>query len=63
VRPNRRSSIHQGALVLLAVRENGRVTIRPADQRKADDAEFLMLRNGRIYFEGSAGDLRASIDP
>jgi phospholipid/cholesterol/gamma-HCH transport system ATP-binding protein len=46
-----------------AVRENGRLTIVPADQRKADEAEFLMLKDGRIHFEGSAVELRASEDP
>jgi phospholipid/cholesterol/gamma-HCH transport system ATP-binding protein len=46
-----------------AVRENGRVTIIPADRCKEDDAEFLMLRDGRIYFEGNAAELRASNDP
>jgi phospholipid/cholesterol/gamma-HCH transport system ATP-binding protein len=45
-----------------AVRQNGRHTIVPADQ-KADEAEFLMLKDGRIHFEGSAVELRASEDP
>ena len=46
-----------------AVRMNGRPTIVPADPQKADEAEFLMLRDGRIYFDGSAAQLRASKDP
>jgi phospholipid/cholesterol/gamma-HCH transport system ATP-binding protein len=46
-----------------AVRENERVTIVPADQRKADEVELLMLKDGRIHFEGSAVELRASKDP
>lgn len=46
-----------------AVRDNGRLTIIPADQRKAEEAEFLMLKDGRIHFEGSAAELRASKDP
>ena len=46
-----------------AVRQNGRVTIVPADHRKADEADFLMLKDGRIHFEGNAAELRASKDP
>jgi phospholipid/cholesterol/gamma-HCH transport system ATP-binding protein len=46
-----------------AVREGDSFRIVPAAQRKADEAEFLMLKDGRIYFEGSAGELRASADP
>ena len=46
-----------------AVRENGRVSIVPADERKADEAEFLMLKDGRIDFEGNTAELRASTDP
>lgn len=46
-----------------AVRENGRLSIVPADPRKADEAEFIMLKDGRIHFEGSAAQLRASKDP
>jgi phospholipid/cholesterol/gamma-HCH transport system ATP-binding protein len=46
-----------------AIRESGRIVVVPADQRKARDAEFMMLRDGRIYFEGSAAALQASTDP
>jgi phospholipid/cholesterol/gamma-HCH transport system ATP-binding protein len=46
-----------------AVIENGRVAIVPADSRKAGDAEFLMLRDGRIQFHGSAAELRDSEEP
>jgi phospholipid/cholesterol/gamma-HCH transport system ATP-binding protein len=46
-----------------AVRQNGQLAIVPADQQKADEAEFVMLRNGRIYFEGVAAELRRSTDP
>ena len=37
---------------------------RPSPQ-KADEAEFIMLRDGRIAFEGNAGELRAAaaVDP
>ena len=43
-----------------AVREDGRVRLRPADPAKADEAEFIMLRDGRICFEGNASELRAA---
>jgi len=45
-----------------AVRRDGRVEIVPASPQKADEAEFIMLRDGRIVFEGSASELRASGD-
>jgi phospholipid/cholesterol/gamma-HCH transport system ATP-binding protein len=45
-----------------ALREDGRVRIVPSD-RKANEAEFLMLRDAKIYFDGSAAELRASTDP
>jgi phospholipid/cholesterol/gamma-HCH transport system ATP-binding protein len=37
--------------------------ITPADERKSEEAEFLMLRDGLVTFEGSANELRASTDP
>jgi phospholipid/cholesterol/gamma-HCH transport system ATP-binding protein len=38
---------------------NGRdVTIEKAAGHKADEAEFIMLRDGRIAFEGTAAELR-----
>ena len=40
----------------------GRVGIAPADAAKADEAEFIMLKDGRIHFEGNAAELRASND-
>jgi phospholipid/cholesterol/gamma-HCH transport system ATP-binding protein len=46
-----------------AVREDGRIRILPADAKKAEEAEFIMLKDGRIHFEGHAADLRASTDP
>jgi phospholipid/cholesterol/gamma-HCH transport system ATP-binding protein len=46
-----------------AVRENGRIRIVPADARKAEEAEFIMLKDGRIHFEGHAAELRGSRDP
>jgi ABC-type transporter Mla maintaining outer membrane lipid asymmetry ATPase subunit MlaF len=45
------------------VREHGVVRIVPADGEKVEEAEFLMLRDGCITFEGTAGELRASADP
>jgi phospholipid/cholesterol/gamma-HCH transport system ATP-binding protein len=46
-----------------AIRGNGGVTIATAGAEKAGEAEFIMLRDGRIAFEGSAAELRASADP
>jgi phospholipid/cholesterol/gamma-HCH transport system ATP-binding protein len=45
-----------------AVLENGEVTIVPATEETADDALFLVLKDGRIYFQGSAAELKASRD-
>jgi phospholipid/cholesterol/gamma-HCH transport system ATP-binding protein len=46
-----------------AIRQNGEVRIVASDARKAAEAEFMMLRDGRIYFEGTLAGLRASPDP
>jgi phospholipid/cholesterol/gamma-HCH transport system ATP-binding protein len=43
-----------------AIRENGGIRIVQADHEKAEEAEFIMLREGRIAFEGHAAELRAS---
>jgi phospholipid/cholesterol/gamma-HCH transport system ATP-binding protein len=45
-----------------ALRHNDKFVIVPADARKSEEAEFIMLKDGRIYFEGSAADLRGSSD-
>ncbi|MBP7570347.1 MAG: ATP-binding cassette domain-containing protein [Acidobacteria bacterium] len=45
-----------------ARREDGRITIVPADEAKVREAEFIMLRDGRIVFEGDAEALRTSKD-
>lgn len=45
-----------------AVREDGAIRIVPADPDKAEEAEFMMLREGLIVFEGTAEQLRASRD-
>jgi phospholipid/cholesterol/gamma-HCH transport system ATP-binding protein len=45
-----------------AVREGRGFRITRADPQKADEAEFIMLREGVIAFEGNAAELRASND-
>ncbi len=46
-----------------AVRDDGRLAIVPADQSKTDEAEFLVLMDGLIHFEGNFAALRGSPDP
>jgi phospholipid/cholesterol/gamma-HCH transport system ATP-binding protein len=46
-----------------AIREDGQIRIVPAEARKAREAEFLMLRDGRLVFEGDADALSRSQDP
>ena len=46
-----------------ARRQNGRIEISEADAAKRDEAEFIMLRDGLICFEGNAAELRAATDP
>jgi phospholipid/cholesterol/gamma-HCH transport system ATP-binding protein len=46
-----------------AVRQNGQIHIVAADAEKAEQAEFIMLKDGAISFEGHAAELRASNDP
>jgi phospholipid/cholesterol/gamma-HCH transport system ATP-binding protein len=47
-----------------AVRRNdGMIRIAPADNEKSEEAEFIMLKDGGISFEGHAAELRASQDP
>ncbi len=48
-----------------AARRNGDVTFEKADREKGDQAEFIMLKDGRIHFEGNASELRraAMSDP
>lgn len=41
-----------------AVQKDGRVMLEKAEGRKADEAEFIMLRDGGISFEGNAAELR-----
>ena len=46
-----------------AVREDGQAAIIEADVAKADEAEFIVLMDGRIHFEGNLAELRSSTDP
>src|SRR5262249_18346860 len=49
----------------MALQKNGEVTFDRSPARKADEAEFIMLKDGGIGFEGNASELRAmsSKDP
>ena len=48
----------------MAVRgADGTVRVVPATPEKADEAEFIMLKDGVICFEGNAEELRRSPDP
>ena len=42
---------------------NGGVHIEVATEDKSEEAEFIMLRDGGIVFEGPAGELKRSTDP
>jgi phospholipid/cholesterol/gamma-HCH transport system ATP-binding protein len=44
-------------------RDDGLIRITPADAEKCEEAEFIMLKDGVIHFEGHAGELRTSTDP
>jgi phospholipid/cholesterol/gamma-HCH transport system ATP-binding protein len=46
-----------------AQRTEGRIAITPADAKKCEEAEFIMLKDGCIAFEGNAGELRRTSDP
>jgi len=41
-----------------AAKNDGHVAFERAARDKADQAEFIMLKDGRIHFEGSASELR-----
>ena len=48
----------------MAVRDaRGTVTIVPAPPHKSREAEFIMLKDGLICFEGDADELRSSTAP
>ena len=57
-----RSRIEE-VLGFMVVQENGRLRILPVPVETATHASFMVLHDGRIYFEGSATELRASPDP
>jgi phospholipid/cholesterol/gamma-HCH transport system ATP-binding protein len=44
----------------MALQKNGEVTFDRSPARKADEAEFIMLKDGGIGFEGNASELRAA---
>jgi phospholipid/cholesterol/gamma-HCH transport system ATP-binding protein len=46
-----------------ARRVNGAIELHPADEQKVDEAEFIMLKDGLVAFEGNATEFRASTDP
>ena len=46
-----------------AVRRDGSVDFVHAGPVKLEEAEFMMLKDGLIIFEGTANELRASTDP
>ena len=47
-----------------AVRRRDEIEFEKASPQKCDEAEFIMLRDGRVAFEGNAGELRAAVkDP
>jgi hypothetical protein len=46
----------------MAVQDEGDVRIEKASPKKAEEAEFIMLQDGKIGFEGSAKELRAIAD-
>jgi phospholipid/cholesterol/gamma-HCH transport system ATP-binding protein len=43
-------------------RDDGLIRIAPADETKSEEAEFIMLKDGGIVFEGHAAELRAATD-
>ena len=46
-----------------AVRRGDKVEFVRAGPAKMEEAEFMMLKDGIIIFEGTADELRASNDP
>ena len=46
-----------------AVRRDGAIAIVPLDDDNAAKAEFIMIKDGRVYFDGTARQLMASADP
>jgi phospholipid/cholesterol/gamma-HCH transport system ATP-binding protein len=46
-----------------AIRDERGMRLVHADTQKSDEAEFIMLKEGLVAFEGNAAELRASKDP
>lgn len=46
-----------------ATNDDGKIELVPATAEKLEEAEFLMLKDGVIAFEGTASELRQSKDP
>jgi phospholipid/cholesterol/gamma-HCH transport system ATP-binding protein len=46
-----------------AIRQGDKVEFASAGPEKMEEAEFMMLKDGLIIFEGTANELRASKDP
>ena len=46
-----------------AARNDGKLAFEKASAAKCDEAEFIMLKEGLITFEGNAAELRSSTDP
>jgi phospholipid/cholesterol/gamma-HCH transport system ATP-binding protein len=46
-----------------AMRQDHTIEIAKADPQKTDEAEFIMLKEGVVHFEGNASELRSSTDP
>ena len=42
---------------------DGEIQLTEAAAQKVEEADFVMIREGRVYFEGTAGELRSSTDP
>jgi phospholipid/cholesterol/gamma-HCH transport system ATP-binding protein len=42
---------------------NGDIELVEAEAAKIEQADFVMIREGRVSFEGTAGELRNSKDP
>jgi len=41
----------------------GEIELTEAAEQKVEEADFVMIREGRVYFEGTAAELRNSTDP
>ncbi len=43
--------------------DGGEIQLVEAAEQKVEEADFVMIREGRVYFEGTAAELRNSNDP